>query len=108
VEKAVYEELEKVKTAAVKDEEIQKAKNILVADFYRQMKTISGKANTLGSYEVYFGDYRKLLTAAADFEKVKKEDLQRVAQRYFGEKNRTVATLVPEKPPAKPGTGNEK
>jgi len=97
-EKAVYEELDKVKNQAVTDEEIQKAKNILLAGFYRSLKTISGKANTLGTYEVFFGDYRKLFTAADDYSKVTKEDLQRVAQKYFTEKNRTVATLIPERP----------
>jgi len=94
VEKAVYEELEKVKTAAVEDEEIEKAKNILLADFYRQMKTINGKANTLGSYEVFFGDYRKLLTAAEDFAKVTKEDLQRVAKDVFRDEELTAAFVA--------------
>ncbi len=98
VEKAIYEELDKVKATAVTDQELEKAKNILLANFYRQMKTISGKANTLGSYEVFFGDYKKLFTAADDYKKVGKEDLQRVAQKYLTEKNRTVATLIPEKP----------
>ncbi len=103
VEKAVYEELEKVKTDLVSDEELEKAKNIVLAAFYRQMKTINGKANALGTYEVFFGDYHKLLIAAADYSKVTKEDIRRVAQQYFGERNRTVATLLPEKPnPAKP------
>jgi len=96
IEKAIYEELNKVATEPVSDQEIEKAKNILLADFYRQMKTISGKANTLGSYEVFFGDYRKLLTAAESFNKVTREDVRRVAQKYFTEKNRTVATLIPE------------
>ena len=98
VETAIYEEFEKIKTSAVTDQELEKAKNILLANFYRQMKTISGKANTLGSYEVFFGDYRKLFTAANDYSKVTKEDVQRVAKKYFTEKNRTVATLIPEKP----------
>ncbi|HEY0003643.1 MAG TPA: pitrilysin family protein [Pyrinomonadaceae bacterium] len=97
VEKAVYEELDRVKKEPVTDQEIEKAKNILLANFYRQMKTINGKANTLGSYEVFFGDYQKLFTAAEDFKKVTKDDVRRVAQKYFGEKNRTVATLIPEK-----------
>jgi zinc protease len=97
-EKAVYEELDKMKTQPVSDEELQKAKNILLANFYRSLKTISGKANTLGTYEVFFGDYHKLFTAADDYSKVTKEDLQRVAQKYFTEKNRTVATLIPERP----------
>ena len=63
----------------------------------RNMKTINGQANTLGSYEIFFGDYKKLLDAPDLYEKVTREDLQRVAKKYFTEKNRTVATLVPLK-----------
>jgi zinc protease len=97
VERAIYEELDRIKTQPVTDQELEKAKNILLANFYREMKTINGKANAIGSYEVFFGDYRKLFTAADEYKKVTKEDVKRVAQKYFGEKNRTVATLVPEK-----------
>ena len=96
VETAAYDELEKVKAQPVSDQEIEKAKNILLATFYRQMKTIDGRANTLGTFEVFFGDYNKLFSAAADYARVTKEDVRRVAQKYFGEKNRTVATLAPE------------
>jgi zinc protease len=96
IESTVYDELEKVKAQSVSDQELEKAKNILLATFYRQMKTIDGRANTLGTFEVFFGDYNKLFSAAADYGKVTKDDVRRVAQRYFGEKNRTVATLAPE------------
>ena len=96
VEKAVYEELDKVSAQGVTDQELEKAKNILLARFYRQMKTISGKCNTIGSYEVFFGDYHKLFDAAQQYNKVTKEDVQRMAKLYFAAKNRTVATLAPE------------
>jgi zinc protease len=96
IESTVYDELEKVKAQSVSDQELEKAKNILLATFYRQMKTIDGRANTLGTFEVFFGDYNKLFSAAADYGKVTKDDVRRVAHRYFGEKNRTVATLAPE------------
>lgn len=102
VERAIYEEFDKVKSALVTDDELRKAKNILLANFHRQMKTINGKANALGSYEVFFGDYNKLFTAAADYEKVTKEDVKRVAAKYFSDKNRTVATLVPEQAQPEP------
>lgn len=105
VEKAIYEELERLKNEPVSDDELQKAKNILLAEFYRSMKTINGKANTLGSYEVFFGDYQRLFKAPEEYSKVTKEDLMRVVKAYFGEKNRTVATLIPEKPEA--GSGQE-
>ncbi|MGB8323293.1 MAG: pitrilysin family protein [Candidatus Acidiferrum sp.] len=95
-EKAIYEELERVKTAPVSDQEVEKAKNIRLAEFYRQVRTISGRANTIGTYEVFFGDYNKLFDAAKNYNAVTKEDVQRVAQKYFGANNRTVATLLPD------------
>ena len=97
VEKAVYEELEKARAGQITDQELEKAKNILLANFYRSIKTISGRANQIGSYEVFFGDYRKLFNAADEYRKVTKDDLRRVAGKYFTEKNRTVGTLIPEK-----------
>jgi zinc protease len=97
VEKTLCEELDRIKTGGVSDRELQKAKNALLANFYRQMKTINGKTQALGNYEVFFGDYRKMFTAADQYSKVTIEDVKRVAHRYFTEKNRTVATLAPEK-----------
>ena len=97
VEKAIYEELDRMKGGLVADRELEKAKNILLADFYRRMKTISGKANALGNYQTFLGDYRKMFTAANEYNNVTREDLRRVAQKYFTQTNRTVATLIPEK-----------
>jgi zinc protease len=95
-EKAIYEELERAKDAAISDTELAKAKNIRMVEFYRQMRTISGRANTIGTYEVFFGDYNKLFDAAKNYSTVTREDVQRVAKAYFGENNRTVATLLPQ------------
>ena len=97
VEKAIYEEIESVQNNLVEESELQKAKNSVLVNFYRSMKTINGQANTLGTYEVYFGDYRKLLEAPDLFDKITREDVQRVARKYLVEKNRTVATLIPTK-----------
>jgi zinc protease len=94
-EKAIYEEIDKAKSAAVSDTELQKAKNIRLVEFYRQMRTISGRANTIGTYEVFFGDYSRIFDAAKNYSAVTNEDVQRVAKLYFGANNRTVATLLP-------------
>jgi predicted Zn-dependent peptidase len=96
VEKVMYEELDKLKNAPPSDKELQKAKNILLAGFFRQMKTINGRANTIGTYEVFFGDYHKLFEASDAYSRVSKEDVQRVAKAYLSDKNRTVASLIPE------------
>jgi len=102
-EKALFEELDRLRSQPVSDPELRKAKNQLLADHYRQLKTINGRANLLGTYEVFYGDYRKLYTVEQAYEAVTVADIQRVAAKYLTEKNRTVATLIPEKagpPPA--------
>src|SRR3984893_15827644 len=95
-EKAIYEEVARLESAPVSDRELEKAKNFRLAEFYRQGGANNGRANTLGTYEVFFGDYRKFFDAAKNYSAVTKEDVQRVAKQYFGANNRTVATLVPE------------
>lgn len=99
VEKILYDELDKLKSAWVSERELQKAKNTAVVDFYRGMKTINGKANALGLYDVVLGDYHKLFNAVGLMSQVTREDVQRVAQKYFNSRNRTVAILVPESGP---------
>jgi zinc protease len=99
-EAAAYEEIDKVARDGVTADEIAKARNQLLANFYQQMATIAGKANVIGNYEVFYGDHRKLLTAAEDLNRITAADVQRVAAKYLTQNNRTVGTLVPETPAA--------
>ncbi len=96
VEKALYEELDRLAREPVPAEELQKAKNQILAGFYRQLKTIAGKANLLGTYEVFYGSWNQINEAPARIEKVTAADVQRVAAKIFPSRNRTVATLIPE------------
>jgi zinc protease len=100
-EKALFDELAALGAAEVPAAELRKAKNQLLANLYRQLKTIEGRANLLGSYEVFEGSYARLFAADKEIEAVTAADVQRVARLYFGEKNRTVATLIPERPEVK-------
>src|SRR5580658_7964676 len=95
-EKALYEELERLQTTEVSPRELQKAKNQLLTQHYSRLKTIAGRAQMLGHYEVIFGDYTKTFNSDKDFQAVTAADIQRVAKKYFTEKNRTVATLIPD------------
>jgi zinc protease len=95
MEKALYAEIETVSTKGVTAEEVEKARNQLLTSFYRDLRTIAGKANLIGQTEVFRGDYRKLNTYAADLAAIKAADIQRVAKAYLHQDNRTVATLIP-------------
>ena len=100
-EAALYEELRRVAAEPIPAGEIQSAKNRILANFYREMKTIAGKANFIGQFEIFVGDANKIKDYQANINKVSAADLQRVAKAYLGAKNRTVATLAPEKAAAK-------
>jgi predicted Zn-dependent peptidase len=93
LEKAIYEEIEKIKKEGVGEKELQKVKNQEVIGFYNQVETINGKSNNIGTYEVFFGDYRKMFDAPSLYNKVTVEDIKRVANKYFIKSNRTVGVL---------------
>jgi zinc protease len=95
VEKIIDEELAKVISDGVTEAELQKARNIAAANFWRSMRTISGKAQSIGTYETFYGDYSRLFEQPARYEAVTREELQTVAAKIFRKTNRTVGTLVP-------------
>lgn len=99
LEKSIEYQLDLVAKSGITDAELQKLKNQKLMEFYRTMETINGKANSLGTYELFFGDYKKLYEAPSLYEKVTKADIQRVAKTYFTERNRTVGYLLPETKP---------
>jgi zinc protease len=95
VEKLLDEELAKVREKGVTEAELRKAKNITVADFWRGLETNSHRAQLLGAYESYQGNWRKLFEAPARYEQVTREQVRKVAQRIFDSNRRTVGVLVP-------------
>lgn len=93
LEKAVYEELERLSKEGITQNELQKVKNQKLIEFYNQVETINGKSNNMGTYEVFFGDYRRMFDAPAAYNKVTVEDIKRVANQYIKKSTRTVGIL---------------
>ena len=77
--------------------ELAKARNQALAGFWRGLQTINGKAQALGTYEVFHGDYRKLFDAPAVYEGITAEDVKQAAAQVLRKENRTVGVL--ESPP---------
>jgi len=95
-EKAMLEEIEKLRTELVSDEELARVKARVRAQLVRQLTSNSGLAGQLASYQVLTGDWRNLFRRLEAIDKVTREDIQRIAQTYFTERNRTIGYLVPE------------
>src|SRR5690606_41069651 len=95
VEKRINEVLDGIAKKGVTRDQLRKAKNMLTANYWRDLATISGKAQALGTYEVFHGDYRKLFDAPAAWEAVTAEQVRDVAAKIFRNSNRTVGVLRP-------------
>src|SRR5262249_30174353 len=87
--------MKRLTTEAISAEELARAKNQLRAELVRGLKTVSGKANQLGFFQIVFGDYRALLRLDAEWEVVTVDDVRRVAAELLVPTRRTVVTLVP-------------
>ncbi len=96
VEKALYAEIDKFKTEPVADEELQKAKNQIESSFIMGQDSVFYQAMLLGEFETV-ASWRFLETYVDNIRAVTKEEVMRVARKYFSEDNRTVGILIPIK-----------
>ncbi len=98
-EKALYEEIEKLKNEPVSPEELQKAKNQIEARFYMGNQSNDAKANQLGYYQTILGDYKTMFAESDKYNAVTAEDIMRVAKEYLSDRSRTVVTVIQEQQP---------
>ncbi|MDI6729550.1 MAG: pitrilysin family protein, partial [Thermodesulfovibrionales bacterium] len=94
VEKAIYDEIEKVKKEMPTEREIQKAKNQIEASFVFAQDSTYSRAFYAGMFEM-LGNWRLMEKYLEEIRKVKPEDVQAVAKKYLTDDNRTVGILVP-------------
>jgi zinc protease len=95
VERRILEELLRVATDGVTEAELEKARNILLADFWRGLATINGKASALGLFDVFHGNYEKLFDLPEAAAATTTDDLRDVAADVFRVTNMTVGVLRP-------------
>jgi zinc protease len=94
LEQAMLAEVEHLVKDGITEQELQKVKNTKQLNLYRAQETINGKAQQLGNYEVFLGDYRKMFDAPAGYEKLTTADIQAVAAKYLKKSQRTVGVLA--------------
>ncbi len=87
---AIHEEIEKVKTQDVSDEELQMIKKRAKANLLRSLGDNEGLANNLVTAQSLYGDWREVFRNVDRIDKVSKADIRRVAAKTFLPTNRTV------------------
>jgi predicted Zn-dependent peptidase len=113
LQQAFHEQIEKLKTQDVTDDELQMFKTRTKADLIRGLASNEGLAQQLAYYQTRYGDWRELFRYLDRVDKVTKADIRRVANEAFKDENRTVGIIETETasshpaPPAAAGKGAE-
>jgi predicted Zn-dependent peptidase len=103
----IHEEIERLKSTDVSDEELQSIRTRAKADLIRNLGDNMGLATQLADYQAYYGDWRELFRQIDRINAVSKADIRRVANKIFMENNRTVATIETNPPKPKDQTGGQ-
>lgn len=95
-EKALVAEIERLKSEPISDAELQQAKNQFARDYIIGRESNQGKAQQLAHAVVIHNDVKTADGEFDIFQNLTKEDVQRVARKYFTPESRLVITIMPK------------
>jgi predicted Zn-dependent peptidase len=93
-ETAIFEEIDRLKTELVPDEELQGIKTRKKAEFINSLDGNLGLAINLARYDNMTGSWRNMFRQLDLIDSVTPEDVKRVANKYFVKKNCTIGEIV--------------
>jgi zinc protease len=94
--------VEQTKNELIPEREFQKVKNQIENNFISGYGSVQSIAESLSNYHVYFGNAGLINTEIERYMKVAREDLQKVAKKYFVPENKVVLTYRPKAEQEKP------
>jgi zinc protease len=96
VERALWEEIERVAVRGVTATEVRRAQRLLRSAVLHELATHGGIAHALGQAEALLGDWREAGRSLEQYAAVRPADVKRVAGEYLDPGRRCVVTLEPE------------
>ena len=88
--------MELIQNELISDVEFQKIRNMIENDFIYNFSSMVGIAENLANYKMYLGDAGLINDELDRYLKVSKEDIMRVAKKYFHKDNRVVLYYLPK------------
>jgi len=96
VHAAIDEEIKRVQTELIDENEFQKLINQTESDFIQSNSRVAGVAESLANYHMFYKDANLVNTELDRYLKVTREDIQRVARKYFTLDKRALLTYLPK------------
>jgi len=96
VETVMDQEIQKTRGELITDRELEKLKNQFESQLIQSNTSISQRAVNLASHYTYFGNTGLINQELEKYQAVTKEDIKRVANKYFRKDNRVVLYYLPQ------------
>lgn len=95
--KSIDDEISKVQTTLISENEFEKLRNQIENDFVKSKDTDLGIATSLADYYLFYSGNTNLINTELErYRKVTREDIQRVANEYLTAKNETMLYYLPK------------
>ena len=96
VQKAIFDELNKVRNGNIDEQEIDTAKSIIERDTFYSRESTANIANELGYTTLVYGDSKYYDEYVDNIKKVTKTDLEKVAKKYLNPNQAVISIMLPE------------
>ncbi len=94
LETALHNEIERLKTELVTEQELERIKTQGKASLLRTLNSNGGMARLLAEYEAKTGSWLNLFTSLDKIAAVTAEDIKRAAKQTFNAENKTIGKLI--------------
>jgi zinc protease len=95
VEDLILDEIAHIAQNGVLEEELEKGKNCLEVQAYRELQTLQQRSQSLGFWESTVGDFKHIFQRPNQIKNLKSEDIQRIAQKLMDPQRRFILYAFP-------------
>lgn len=95
IERAVWDELERLEREPPSATELEKVRNRVTANLARALETNAGIASALSNYEALLGNWRYVEELPKTIESIAGAEVQAAAAKYFVRENNVLVSLSP-------------
>ncbi|MBU1086159.1 MAG: insulinase family protein [Candidatus Omnitrophica bacterium] len=91
----LFEEFDKLKNKKISIQEIEKAKNLYLNDYFLNQQSVQAQASSLATDFAYTADINYTRNYLSQLSAVSVEDIQRCAKKYLNQENYVLVMLEP-------------
>src|SRR5437764_15096255 len=97
VEQAMDEEIARLSSGGITDDELTRAKNRSEVDYAHQIENYDSRADLIGMLTTYFDDPMLVRNWLEPYNRATNADLANVARKYLVTENRATSIFLPER-----------